>query len=118
MLSPSTTQGLTASPGGAGCPHTPSCFQKLGFTRSTKPGGRAALQQFPPRPAPYLEISSRQELVSAGFSLFTTQARADTTPAVSSFRTRRFTKSGLSYPRGRTTTHFGTSTQPATAAAT
>lgn len=55
-----------------------------------------------PTPAcPYLEISSRQELVSAGLSLFTMQARAETTPAVSSFCTRRFTKSGLSWPRGR-----------------
>lgn len=87
---------------GPGCarhtpaPGSPGSPQALGLQE-----GASSLRGQLPQPCPcplYLEISSRQELVSAGFSLFTMQARADTTPAVSSLRTRRFTKSGLSCP--------------------
>lgn len=48
---------------------------------------------------PHLESSSRQELVSTGLSVFTMHAKADTTPAASSFFTRARTKLGLSWGR-------------------
>lgn len=78
-------------------PGSPLCQETLGSNMQPKAGKRSGSTQG--TQLAHLESSSLQELVSTGFSVFTMQVMADTTPAASSFFTRARTKLDLSWER-------------------